>query len=577
MSTIPSKANPAHVALGTDLVPASDAAGSLDVSLSLNQIAVAVSGAQGVLTVGANAQYSTLQLALDAVRAAGNHFTAVQDTYDGIMTFTQGSRTVTGDANTFITYVGGINRMLFISAEDPAGPNVKWYKVRFVISEDELVLDVPFEETTKVTAANAWWFGDPNITTVAVLEDIDEQAYYNATGAQGGGTVQEIALNVSFPNKTKWNGELITNVKSGILYIEGSKADEGSEVQFRGLPADSVLNAVFKNVYKRSMHGVDFIWFETGNGLGSCTIIDSFMWGNFDLLIPAVKGSIDLLNTPITTVPLNNLTTNRGGGARGVSNIFNNNSFGVLVNIKNSPITVHSHGVTAGLDLAVLRLTSAVVSAVGGNVVTVENSPLTLNGTFHSAVATEGSFVRLGCENSDITFINSPFIVNGVSVIPANWRSILRNGSLVATTPNRIRMINSALPKRLESDLATGNIATLDELTGSTGGSLDCTVATIDTDEYDLLRAHTYILDGLDAAKTIPVIKNPVEGEEITFVLKEDGTAGHAITWNAVYHFTQGGWTDSIVTTDANKVSTVKFKYMGTAWYETSPANGWTS
>ena len=580
MSTIPSKANPAHVPLGTDLVPASNAAGSLDVSLSLNQIAVAVNSALDVLTVGANAQYATLQLAVNAAIAAGNFFKYEPGLYDGILTFTQGSRVVTGDVNTFFSYTvmdspADGTRSMYITAEDPTGPNVKWYPIRLVVSETELILDVAFEEVTKVTTANAWWYGNPTPSQIVVLDNIDEIVYYNATGLDGGAVEPVISMGISFPNKTYWGGTFQITANSGVVYFDGVRTPEGRSLAFTGKAGSSpVFDVNYINIFTRGLTGNDYVWFESGVGCGRCFISNAYLLGTFDLIIPMVKGRLELYNVITDAVPLMGIAAGNGsGGARGLSTTFAAGVVDCIVRFSKCKFTLRPIGLTTPLIAGAIRLSGADTPANQNHHITVDDCILELDVTADpNSIGVDAAHVVLGILDSDIYFTNTAFTVNGVTVVPANWRSFK---GVNPGTVNRLHFKNCGLPKELESDLPT--FAALIDFDGSGGNNLNCTVATIDVDEYDILRADTFILDGIDAIKTIPAIKNPVEGLEITFVIKEDATAGHAITWNAVYHFTQGGWTDSTVTVDANKVSTVKFKYMGTAWYETSPANVWTA
>lgn len=65
-----------------------------------------------------------------------------------------------------------------------------------------------------------------------------------------------------------------------------------------------------------------------------------------------------------------------------------------------------------------------------------------------------------------------------------------------------------------------------------------------------------------------------IEGAVYTFSIQEDGTAGHAITWNATYIF-HTAWTDSTVTADADKHSVVQFYYDGADFHQISAANHW--
>jgi hypothetical protein len=55
-------------------------------------------------------------------------------------------------------------------------------------------------------------------------------------------------------------------------------------------------------------------------------------------------------------------------------------------------------------------------------------------------------------------------------------------------------------------------------------------------------------------------------GEQVTFVLTQDGTGGRTTTFNAVF---KSNWTP---TTTAGKVNTISFVFNGTNWIQTASA-----
>lgn len=61
----------------------------------------------------------------------------------------------------------------------------------------------------------------------------------------------------------------------------------------------------------------------------------------------------------------------------------------------------------------------------------------------------------------------------------------------------------------------------------------------------------------------------------LRFMIKQDATAGRTIAWNAIYKF-HTAFVDAIVTTDANKVSEIEFRWDGASWRQSSPTNVWT-
>lgn len=60
----------------------------------------------------------------------------------------------------------------------------------------------------------------------------------------------------------------------------------------------------------------------------------------------------------------------------------------------------------------------------------------------------------------------------------------------------------------------------------------------------------------------------------LRFVIKQDGTGGRTLTWNAIFKF-HTAFTQAVVTTDANKTTEVEFRWDGSAWRQSSPANVW--
>ena len=60
----------------------------------------------------------------------------------------------------------------------------------------------------------------------------------------------------------------------------------------------------------------------------------------------------------------------------------------------------------------------------------------------------------------------------------------------------------------------------------------------------------------------------------LRFIIKQDATGGRTVTWNAIFKF-HTAWTDAVVTTDASKTTEVEFRWDGSAWRQSSPANVW--
>lgn len=62
--------------------------------------------------------------------------------------------------------------------------------------------------------------------------------------------------------------------------------------------------------------------------------------------------------------------------------------------------------------------------------------------------------------------------------------------------------------------------------------------------------------------------------KRLRFLLKEDATAGHVISWDALYKF-HTPFVQSVAATDANKTTLVEFEWDGANWVQVTPTNRW--
>lgn len=60
---------------------------------------------------------------------------------------------------------------------------------------------------------------------------------------------------------------------------------------------------------------------------------------------------------------------------------------------------------------------------------------------------------------------------------------------------------------------------------------------------------------------------NPLSGQVVNLIFKQDGTGGRTVTWNAIYKF--AGGIDAVITAAANAVDIVTMQYDATdqVWY----------
>lgn len=106
------------------------------------------------------------------------------------------------------------------------------------------------------------------------------------------------------------------------------------------------------------------------------------------------------------------------------------------------------------------------------------------------------------------------------------------------------------------ADLATQRLCRFDnngkqKVVGPVNGALD-----INMDEQDWYYAT------IDGNVTINNPTNQVAGDELVITLKQDGTGGHTVTWNALFQ------PITAINTTANKFSTWRFLWTGGAWVE---------
>jgi hypothetical protein len=74
----------------------------------------------------------------------------------------------------------------------------------------------------------------------------------------------------------------------------------------------------------------------------------------------------------------------------------------------------------------------------------------------------------------------------------------------------------------------------------------------------------------LTGAITINAPTNPVAGQELIFLLLQDGTGGRAVTWNAAFTHS---WSDTGNT--ANKRASILFVYSGGGWLQVGAQRVW--
>lgn len=60
----------------------------------------------------------------------------------------------------------------------------------------------------------------------------------------------------------------------------------------------------------------------------------------------------------------------------------------------------------------------------------------------------------------------------------------------------------------------------------------------------------------------------------LRFVIKQDSVGGRTVAFNAIFKF-HTAFTQAAVTTDANKTTEIEFRWDGSAWRQSSPANAW--
>jgi hypothetical protein len=95
-------------------------------------------------------------------------------------------------------------------------------------------------------------------------------------------------------------------------------------------------------------------------------------------------------------------------------------------------------------------------------------------------------------------------------------------------------------------------------ITGWGGNALDTAlVAGLDVSGYG-----NYATSNITAARLIGAPLNPAQGQRFTFILRQTGAGGFAITWNAVFK----GVTWSDVGNVAGRQSSISFEYDGVNW-----------
>lgn len=75
----------------------------------------------------------------------------------------------------------------------------------------------------------------------------------------------------------------------------------------------------------------------------------------------------------------------------------------------------------------------------------------------------------------------------------------------------------------------------------------------------------------LTQATTVNAPSNSQIGQELTFIMIQDGTGSHAVTWNSVYKFDVAAWSNA--GNSANTRSMITFKFDGSGWRQVGDQN----
>lgn len=528
-----------------------------------------------------------LQAAIDAVEALAQ---MEESQLSGTVSCTIGANdwthTVTGDGSAlFESELADMSASMssdgdtFISL---ASSGRKWYPIDTVNSDAALSLEVPYRGAalSGVTA----YRGRPIMHCIKITENMSD---FNVSIA--GDEDGVFCCRIECVNGASLDGKfsLASGLLSGVLWFKNLTGMSGMGVTIsRGAnPAEApVLDVIADNT--RITDNVEWDvfhniscgrWFGMGN----------FVKGRFDVFMPAVNGRlIERGSTYIAhkldeadAVTLPNVVKNpaASGGTIGDYIVCH---FEASLNGPNltDPINIgQAHG---GLGLVTSGWADGHKTTYKGSEfkgycpsVMTEAPAVTF---FDASYSRDSDIVLDGC--------SMKYVGPGAnSVTPqADWYMLKSDNAAVepAGVKNRVKILGGTLiDLPIHADF--WDRCEITELKGDMGTrTASVTTGAVPQAEICVVRASKHIIGPMTGNVTIPAPAGHAEGSlpqgaRIQFQFVEDGTAGRTVTWNAAYSFRSAGWTDSTVTTDANKSSTVEFEFDGTNWVQVSPDNEW--
>jgi len=535
-------------------------------------------------TVGRGGKYAATEAGLQAAvvdALTQTQFTSVALT--GTATRTLQSKTVTGSGTSFLTQMRdiGYKHIAF-------GTAAKFYPVKSVASATTIRLVSPAREAT--ASGLTVYAGLPNIQTIEITEDVTvDTLYINSLGTSLGSALDAACIEFRFRNGAQFHGKILSAMRSGILIYDGLR-------QIDGLPAfinqtlvtgdeyscvDHYLNDVFVRNFgsSTSISGVYPGFFAPDSGTGRVFCRNSFIETYAYPLRPKVDGEFYCSNSTLRVFTRDEANPSADFETAPLSYFFCWDGADCYVDNTrlHAQITTGGNNRTSGMSFGGIALAAGEDNVFTKNH-TAHFSNVTITGevvpgSTVTANDDNWSTIKLACDDSDIILDNVKHRFIGEPIIRAYWKNIREAITVLQTINNRFWIRDSQLGK-MPSDWTFG---TLSELIGDQGSQLfTLTTGTLDTNELDPLRASTFRVGPMTGAVTIPS-PNKVgpAGHRIKFIFTEDDTAGHAVTWNAVFKFGTIAWANSTATTDASKVSNVEFESNGTNYYRISPQNEW--
>lgn len=491
-------------------------------------------------TVGIGGQYPTASAAAEAIKLLPQ-FT--ETTIPGTVTMTLNSSVITGVGTNFLTTLKFATHISITT-----GGIRKWYPLaKEVTSDTSAHLDFVYADTT-ATGASAVSAVAIHYTMLLLEDDLTVELFAGQSN---------VAANIHVDAMGHRVKAVTAVINSGLFELANSPSVDSIGLSGTGgFPvADCYITNVRRAESISSSAEADWAVINTGRLYSEQVRCK----GNFDVFVTSLVGGWIITNTELESYAL----TVSDSSQVWATNLSAPNG---VMRCTGSQFIL---GATGTGTTNAINLGSSFIPEKCKFY--FNNCDVILQGLPGATAQTSLNVFLGSVVDSDIYLNDCRVSVDSTITPPSAWKMFAHDAGIIGQIANRIHIQNTSLPD-LQSTTTQMVITTLK---GDMGvKTITSSAGAFTANQLSAIRASTFHATLTENITSIPSVLNAPDGTEVGFVFTQDATAGRTIGWNAVYKFA-AAWVQAALTTDANKVSTVRFKKRGSNWYQISPANVW--